>query len=383
MGLELRQARILWIAIPVCTGVLLASPAFSQQEADPSEKQTSEPVFRVSKLVDPADVGAIFDSGTAGTTAILGSPNNTGPSPNLGPIVPGQTPGLSVDSTIPESLTVPPAANPGAVAPAFPLGTATLPSEYLSPSTGAAIPAPPHPLDRAISSAHESLAHIEQSVFDYTAILVKRESVDGVLGDQEYMQIKVRNPRQTDQGQVPFSVYMKFLRPRKSAGREVIYVAGQNDNKLIAHETGTIIRLRRIYLDPTGWVAMRGNRHPITDAGLENLVKQLIQKAERDRAAGNCTTNYVDDAMINERPCTLIEVIHAEQRVPYEFHKAQVFIDQELGVPVRFASYGWPRVSGEEPPLQEEYTYVNIAVNVGLQNEDFSPDNPAYAFPKK
>ena len=54
------------------------------------------------------------------------------------------------------------------------------------------------------------------------------------------MALKIRCGRDTDQGHQPFSVYMKFLKPRAVAGREVIWVKGQNDNKLIAHEGGLL-----------------------------------------------------------------------------------------------------------------------------------------------
>ena len=76
------------------------------------------------------------------------------------------------------------------------------------------------------------------TVSDYSAILVKRERVNGVLSQPSYMRVKVRCPRQTEAGSTPFSVYMKFLKPRKSAGREVIWVDGKDDNKLCVHETG-------------------------------------------------------------------------------------------------------------------------------------------------
>ena len=77
----------------------------------------------------------------------------------------------------------------------------------------------------------------------------------------------------------------------------------------------------------------------------------------------------------------MIQVIHKEERAPFEFHKAQVFIDDELNVPVRYVAYDWPR-GGQEPELQEEYTYINIKLNVGLKDIDFSPENPAYKYPK-
>jgi hypothetical protein len=59
---------------------------------------------------------------------------------------------------------------------------------------------------------------------------------------------------------------------------------------------------------------------------------------------------------------------------------AQVFIDDELKLPVRYCAYLWPQTAGGEPELLEEYTYQNIKVNVGLTDADFDQANPKYSF---
>ena len=241
-----------------------------------------------------------------------------------------------------------------------------------------------HPLDRAIELAQASLQDMQSEVRDYTAIMVKREQVNGIVGDPEYMRLKVRCPRKTENGETPFSVYMKFLKPRETAGRQVIWVNGRDDNNLIVHDKNNpAIRFRRVYLQPDGMLAMRGNRYPIYDAGVENLIHKLIKKANRDKQAGMCQVEYRSGAEINKRPCSVIELVHNERKAPYEFHKAQVFIDDELNLPIRYAAYDWPTSPGSKPKLIEEYTYVNLKLNVGLTDSDFDPDNPVYKFPRR
>ncbi|MDA8563663.1 DUF1571 domain-containing protein [Mariniblastus sp.] len=240
-----------------------------------------------------------------------------------------------------------------------------------------------HSLDRAIDMAYDSLATMRSGVQDYTAIMVKREQIGGVVGEPEYMKLKVRCPRETASEKQSFGVYMKFLRPKAFAGREVIWVDGVNQNRMCVHEGRGLMAMREFNLDPTGWVAMKGNRYPVYDAGIENLIIKLIEKAERDRNAGPCTATYREGAQINKRSCTLIELVHNEKKAPYEFHKAQVFIDNELNLPVRYAAYDWPASPGGTPVLMEEYTYVNVDVNVGLTDTDFDPSNPQYHYPNR
>ena len=339
------------------------------------EKQTVEPVFRVPKLKrdqqapNNAPVQSSQPEYRTARSVIERPINNT---PNV-----VQSPSQTQQPVQQQPLqaVAPPVAR---VADAGEMAAPDKKLDSIIPNNIATQPLESHPLDRAIEIARNGLDGIRQNVADYTAILVKRERVDGRLCEPNYMRIKIRNPRVINNQEIPFSIYMKFLKPRASAGREVIWVDGQNSNNLIAHETG-MLRFKNFHLDPDGFLAMKGNKYPIYDAGLENLVIKLIEKAERDKTAGVCEVRYSEDAQINKRPCSLIEVKHNEKRHPYEFHIAKVYIDQQLQLPVRYVSYDWP-VAGGRPKIIEEYTYINIKTNVGLTDDDFKIANPAYNF---
>lgn len=240
----------------------------------------------------------------------------------------------------------------------------------------------PHPLDHALELAEKGLENFQTNIRDYTAIMVKRERINDELLDPEYFSVKIRNARTVDGTDVPFSIYMKFLKPRKNKGQEVIWVDGRNNGKICAHGAPPIANLVKVNLDPEGSMAMKNNRYPIYEAGIENLVLKLIEKGTRDRAAGDCKVRFVEGTKINGRSCTMIEVVHDVQREPYEFHKAQIFIDEELEIPVRYAAYLWPEQAGGKPQLLEEYTYVNIELNVGLTDKDFDPSNEEYGYPR-
>ncbi len=236
------------------------------------------------------------------------------------------------------------------------------------------------PLDRAIGIAYNGLEHIRNDIKDYTAIMIKRERINGTLSDPEFMSVKVRNRNKA--GNIPFSIYMKFLKPTAFKGREVIWVEGRNNNNLIAHDPNSIITKHiRAKLDPDGFLAMRGNRYPIYDAGIENLVVKLIEKGERDKLLGAADVKFFENTKINGRKCSMIQVQHTERKPEYEFNICRIFIDDEYQIPIRYAGYGWPKAEGGKPSLEEEYTYLKIKLNVGLTDKDFDPDNSAYKFP--
>lgn len=238
-----------------------------------------------------------------------------------------------------------------------------------------------HPLDPALHLAHNTLSYIRENVHDYTGILIRRERIDGVLGDHEFMGIKVRN-RKMENGVIrtPFSIYVTFLKPADLKGREVIYVENQNKGNIIVHEGGFRGKfIPTVELDPNGMLAMRGQRYPITEAGIENLCVKLIEKGERDRHHAECLVDQ-KRVKLGDRPGLLISVIHPVERPHFDFYKAEIFIDEELQVPVRYAAYLWPTSPGGEGELLEEYTYQNIKLNVGLKEIDFDRNNSKYNF---
>src|SRR5262245_1524485 len=64
--------------------------------------------------------------------------------------------------------------------------------------------------DAILEMTQEGYERIRSDIRDYSCILIKRERVDGRLGDYQYMQAKVRHAREINGREIPFSVYLKF-----------------------------------------------------------------------------------------------------------------------------------------------------------------------------
>ncbi len=229
-----------------------------------------------------------------------------------------------------------------------------------------------HPLEPALRMAYGAIENINTNIKDYSAVMVKRERVNGKLNDQEFMFIKIRHQ--------PFSVYMYFLGPEKLRGQEALYVDGQNNGNLLGHGVGIRKIAGTVPLQPTGALAMAGQRYPITEIGFLNLTKRLIEVAEQDKQYGECEVKFYKGAKINGRSATCIQVEHPIPRKNFRFNKALVFVDDELNIPVRYEAYEWPAQPGGQPQLIEEYTYTDIKLNNGFTDADFSEQNPNYNF---
>jgi hypothetical protein len=228
-----------------------------------------------------------------------------------------------------------------------------------------------HPLMPAIRWACAG-QQVMDRVQDYSATLCKRERLNGKVGEAEYAFIKVRNK--------PFSVYMYFMEPASLRGQEAIYVEGANDGKLLGHGSGFRKVFGTVPLEPTSPFAMRGQHYPITELGISNLIRRLIEVAERDAKYGECEVNFFQGAKINNRVCTCIQVVHPVPRRNFIFHMARIFVDDQLNIPIRFEAYDWPERRNSQPQLIEEYTYVNLKLNNGFTDAAFDIRNPDYGF---
>ncbi len=241
------------------------------------------------------------------------------------------------------------------------------------------------PLDTALQIARDGLEQCRTQINDYTATLVKREKVGDTLGEHEFMFVKVRNRKIVD-GQLiqPLSVYLTYLKPASVKGREVIFVEGKNDGNIIAHEGGFKGRfLPTVPLPPTGMLAMRGQRYPITEIGIENLIVKLIERGETARQYPDVTCTFRKNAKVKDRVCTVLEVTQPHRHPSLEFYQAQVFIDDAYNIPIRYIAYDWPARQGDPLQVIEEYNYLDVKVNVGLTDADFDPNSPQYNFYSK
>lgn len=232
-------------------------------------------------------------------------------------------------------------------------------------------------LQDAMASAREALDEMEHNVRDYSAVIVKKERIGNSL-IETVMFAKIREK--------PFSVYLRFMdRSDKKTvkGREVIYVQGRNDNKLVVHTPGVQdATVGKLTLDPKSWLVMQNEHHPILDIGLANLCRQLIQRGESVGDSSRGQVKRYPGVRIGERTCCMTEITYPVQEPKIRGYVARVFMDNQLRVPIRVEVHEIPLERNQEPQLVEEYTYRDLKLNNGYTDIDFDPQNPQYKFPQ-
>lgn len=246
------------------------------------------------------------------------------------------------------------------------LGTLIQPTSISAQETQA--PAE-HPLIPAIQLIRQSYTVVQQ-LKDYEATLIKQELVNGQMISQR-IRLRIKDK--------PFSIYMQYEEPH--AGREVLFVLGQNDNQMLVHEaTGITSLVGTVSLAVDSPQALAENRHIITDSGMKRLLELLIAQWELESRYGECDVKFYPAAKMGNAECEVIESSHPRPRKQFPFHMTRIFLEKQSRLPIRIENYGFPAQANQPAPLVEEYTYVNVKTNVGLTAADFDRRNQRYSF---
>ncbi|WP_442509519.1 DUF1571 domain-containing protein [Novipirellula sp. SH528] len=238
-------------------------------------------------------------------------------------------------------------------------------------------------LAEVLQIATDARAAIVHSLHSYTARFVKQEiDSSGVLGQESEIQLKVQTRFRDGTETAGKRVYLKFVAPESVKGREVIWAEDLHDGKLLVHEAGLLGLASIPPLDPNGFLAMRGQRYPISEIGIVRLVEKLIERGHQDLNNPDIQVTITRDFKLDDVSAELIQVKRAKPSGKEDdFSLAEIVMDPTRHLILRYRSFGWPESADDVAPLQESYTYHDVQTNVELTELDFDPKNPAYGYP--
>ena len=224
------------------------------------------------------------------------------------------------------------------------------------------------------ASADEDLASLllgmeaaYAKVTDYTARFTRQEWLNGGLQPREEMLLKFQRPAR---------MYLRWtLGPPK--GREILFVQGRDDDKILVHEPGLLAGLFTSVMAADSPRVLKESRHPVTDIGLGYLIELLVSNMKRALERSELT--LVDSGITfqsGHRIRRLEGIMPRDPRQNYYCYRAVVSIDLEWGLPVAVTIFDW------DNRMIEEYTYRDLRLNPGLREIDFDPANPEYSFPR-
>lgn len=216
-----------------------------------------------------------------------------------------------------------------------------------------------------------------ESIPGYTVKFTKQEVVRGELLAEQSMLLKYRRQ--------PFSLYLCWL--TGDTGREVLYIAGTQEGRMLAHDGGWKARLPSILLAPHATLAMHDTRYPVTDAGFQGLIALMLKAHQHDfdgLRLASCVAEH--DMTFQGRKCSVFTTQYQSPDVSPVYRKSITLIDQEWNIPVKSLHFDWPTESTalaadvDAATLLESYEFSDFDFSQPPTDEDFSRENPAYHF---
>jgi hypothetical protein len=218
-------------------------------------------------------------------------------------------------------------------------------------------------LERLVREAEQACA---QSTC-YICRLKRREAINGKSKPEEVLVFKFRSR--------PFSVHFKWLGD-EGKGREVIYVAGQ-DEKLHILTAGGDIPLtpagRRIDLPINSILVKSASKYPITEAGVCRIVarfRRLLEDEKRGLPGLSIRHLGVMQRPDYPTPLECVELTLPPNREPEAPNGGRRFLGFD---PIT----KWPVLSATFDPNGREidyYCFDRFQINVKLDDEDFDPN---------
>jgi hypothetical protein len=213
----------------------------------------------------------------------------------------------------------------------------------------------------------EPMATAYARVQRYTARFVRQEVVDGALRPREEALLKWERPGR---------IYLRWTAGRP-AGREILFVPGQNGGRMLVREPGLLASLATIVMAPDSPRVLEESRHPVTDIGIGRLIDLILDNARRAAAAGELTTRDLSSAVGPEGAGLRVEIVlPASADRGYYCRRLALAIGESSGLPVRAVVYDWA------DRMVAEYAYLDLKLDPSLAARDFDPTNPDYGFPR-
>jgi len=194
------------------------------------------------------------------------------------------------------------------------------------------------------------------TVQDYSARFHKEERSESGKWQKEVLDFRFKKP---------FGVRIKWVHGPKK-GREVVFVEGKNNNKIIVKMGGLIsILIPKISLDPNSNLAKDEAGHTIREAGIGYLMEEILKVTEKAYAKGDLTLKLLE----KKNSSGSGNILKIERRLPhgkgYATDRLVIYVDEDLGIPVGVERYD------SNDKLFGKYYYQELKTNLGLKDEEF------------
>lgn len=194
------------------------------------------------------------------------------------------------------------------------------------------------------------------AVKSYTAIYEKEEQAIS-KGEKQTIKLSFRKP---------FDIRLDWLGNNGKIDQTAIYQQGKNDGKVRVRQGGLLGSMTGILnLDPNEKLALEDSKHPITQAGLGNLIEHIIKETKNAETA----VNYLGEESLGDKNTAYKIEMNDSGGLNLTgtdgARKAFVWIDKDLMLPVKVEVYN------QSGALLERHFYKDLSLKTDISDKTF------------
>jgi hypothetical protein len=207
------------------------------------------------------------------------------------------------------------------------------------------------------------IRYYDRKVEGYTAVMQKRERIDGKLEPQEVLNVAVKDK--------PFSVYLEWTKGARLAERS-LYVEGENRGKMLARPRGFLARQvvgDVVKRDPEGSDAKKSGRYPMTQFGIRKGMERTLaswEAAQKKEALHIESLGEVKVAEAGDRACLGLKRVKYARAENDGVMGLTLYIDKETWLLV-----GTVLVDGDGD-LIGAYYFRDLKLNPKFKDDQFT-----------
>ena len=208
-------------------------------------------------------------------------------------------------------------------------------------------------LPKVMAAARTALA----AARDYTATMVRRERVKGVLLPEQACSLGVRTK--------PAAVVVTVTAPKASAGSSTSFLATRSTSMVRHRPAGSDGAMPSKTLPADDPAAMAGARHPVTGYGLAAVLDRVEAVLRTQQLQHRPTQVLVGDFTFAGKPVTRFEVF-ADRPTADGPRRLVLCLDAATKLPVRYEAYGTVTPTAPGGEVLEVVSFLATKLNVGL-----------------
>jgi hypothetical protein len=216
--------------------------------------------------------------------------------------------------------------------------------------------------EKPVEFLEQCLRYYDRNVKGYTATMQKQERLGGKLQPTEVIDAAFRED--------PYSVSMHWLEGTRLA-EAVVYVEGENNNKMVVRPAGVLARRFIVERDPDGAEAKQSGRYTVKEFGVRKGMERTLDSWKAAEKNGELHVECQGEVKVKEAGNRICFRLHRDRYARPESDGVTdltIYIDRENWLQVGSV------LKGDEDKVIGAYYFRDIRLNPDFKPDPFTRD---------